>query len=476
GSSLIGGVIDYSIHFFADRFRNPEHWTPIDAVHHVGGAIVFGLITTLIGYVVLALVPFPGLTQIAFFCAVGLAAGCACVICWYPLFAKPGRKPPPTFGARIGAAIDRFMLQWRWTSVRVIALIVIGAVTLFGLTRIQIQDDIRSLVTPPQNLMDQEQKVRELLGTGFESRFFLVSGESEQTVLETERRLTEALDGLVARGALQSYQAISNAVPPLAYQEATHRLLAEHVYRAHGLLDRVLEKLGFPTEAIEKRRREFFSNDQPLRIDEWRQSPAADAFKHLWLGKVGERYASIVTLGGIKDVQALAALNVENGSHVRLIDTVASTSDMLKKYRRVMSWLLALIYVVAGIVLTVRFGWRDAPRMLLPSALATLITVSLFGWFNVPINLFILLGFWLVLGMGIDYGIFLRHGQEGQDPKARATAILSVTLSTCTTLLAFGPLTFSATPFIHSIGLTLLCAIMLSWLLVMFSCLTLKKL
>ncbi|HYM34351.1 MAG TPA: hypothetical protein VET48_03090, partial [Steroidobacteraceae bacterium] len=29
GSSLIGGVIDYSIHFFADRFRNPEHWTPI---------------------------------------------------------------------------------------------------------------------------------------------------------------------------------------------------------------------------------------------------------------------------------------------------------------------------------------------------------------------------------------------------------------------------------------------------------------
>ena len=46
----------------------------------------------------------------------------------------------------------------------------------------------------------------------------------------------------------------------------------------------------------------------------------------------------------------------------------------------------------------------------------------------------------------------------------RVTAILSVTLSACTTLIAFGLLAFSATPFIRSIGLTLLCAITLSWL------------
>jgi len=85
----------------------------------------------------------------------------------------------------------------------------------------------------------------------------------------------------------------------------------------------------------------------------------------------------------------------------------------------------------------------------------------------VPINLFTMLALWLVLGLGIDYGIFLRHGLDN-----RPTAILSVTLSACTTLLAFGLLAFSATPFIRSIGLTLLCAITLSWVFVLFSCLT----
>ena len=60
GSSLIGSVIDYSIHFFADRFRDPAQWTPASAVPHVGPAILLGLTTTLIGYLVLAAVPFPG--------------------------------------------------------------------------------------------------------------------------------------------------------------------------------------------------------------------------------------------------------------------------------------------------------------------------------------------------------------------------------------------------------------------------------
>ena len=130
-------------------------------------------------------------------------------------------------------------------------------------------------------------------------------------------------------------------------------------------------------------------------------------------------------------------------------------------------WMLASWQIRPGIVLIVRFGWRAALRILLPSIAATLTTLGLFGWFGVPINLFTMLALWLVLGLGIDYGIFLRHGLDN-----RPTAILSVTLSACTTLLAFGLLSFSATPFIRSIGLTLLCAITLSWLFVLLSCLT----
>jgi predicted exporter len=259
---------------------------------------------------------------------------------------------------------------------------------------------------------------------------------------------------------------VSTGLPSLAKQQRTHELLQRTVYASGGLLEQTMTALGFPAAAIEKRRAEFASAYAPLAPAAWLASPASQVTRHLWLGQVGQRYATVVSLGGIRDVAALQAVTKELPS-VRLIDRVAGTSVVLSNYRQALSGLLALIYAVAGVVLVARFGLRIAPRILLPSVLATLTTLGLFGWFGVPINLFTMLALWLVLGLGIDYGIFLRHGLDN-----RPTAILSVTLSACTTLLAFGLLAFSATPFIRSIGLTLLCAITLSWLFVLFSCLT----
>lgn len=464
GSSLIGSVIDYSIHFFADRFREPRRWSPIDATRHVGPAILLGLTTTLIGYVALALVPFPGLQQIAVFCMAGLIVGCGCVLCFYPVFTPPTRRAPPQLGPRIAAALDGVVQRQQWRGWRLGALLVLVALTAVGLWRVQIQDDVRALQQSPAALVQQEQRVRELLGASFESRYFVVTADDEQLLLAREHALTTGIDRLIAAQSLVSYEAVSRGLPTLVRQQSNHALLAAHVYAPEGLLDRVMRTLGFAPEAIERRRATFQNARAPLTPDAWLASAASGNARHLWLGKVGERYASVVTLGGIRDVPALAALATKIDG-VRFVDPVAGTSEVMRSYRRVMGTTLALVYLAAGVVLLFRFGWREAPRMLLPAAAATAVTLGLFGWIGEPVNLFTLLALWLVLGLSIDYGIFLRHGAS-----SRTTAVLSITLSACTTLLAFGLLAFSATPFIHTIGLTLLCAITLSWLFVLFSC------
>jgi predicted exporter len=463
GSSLIGSVIDYSIHFFADRFRDPEHWTPAAAVPHVGPAILLGLTTTLVGYLVLAAMPFPGLEQIAVFCMTGLIVGCGCVLCLYPVLAQ-ARGRLPKFGPSVGRSIDRRLRAWRWTRTRIIVIAALAAAVGFGLARVRIQDDIRALQRSPAQLVNEEQRVREVLGSGVETRFFLVSGDSEQSVLETEERLTRALDELVRAGQIASYQSVGNGVPSLELQRRNHELLAKHVFAPGALLEQVMTTLGFEPSAIERRRTEFEAANAQLTMDEWLASPASQGARHLWLGQVGSRYATVVTLGGITDVSSLKQLQLPG---VRLIDRIAQTTETLSRYRYAMTLLLAGVYAVAALILLLRFGWRDASRMLLPSVAATLTTVGIFGWLGVPFNLFTLLALWLVLGLGIDYGIFLRHGRDH-----RVTAILSVTLSACTTLIAFGLLTLSATPFIHSIGLTLLFAITLSWLFALLACMT----
>jgi predicted exporter len=115
-----------------------------------------------------------------------------------------------------------------------------------------------------------------------------------------------------------------------------------------------------------------------------------------------------------------------------------------------------LIYLALGL----RYGPRDALVILLPPAGAALLTLGLLGWIGSPLNLFNLLGLLLVLGMGVDYAIFLREGRRTQP-----TVLLAIGLSAVTTWIAFAMLSLSATPFVRSIGLTLASGIALVFLL-----------
>lgn len=467
GSSLIGGVVDYSIHFFADRFRGDPNWTPAAAVDHVGGAILLGLCTTLLGYVVLLLVPFPGLRQIALFCVAGLATGCATVLCAYPvLYRVPSRRA--AWGPRIGEWLARCFKPGRWTVPRVAIAVAVLLSALLGIQRIVIQDDVRALQSSPPELVAAEQRVAALLQSAIESRYFLVQSNTEQAMLEAEVQLTRRLDALQAGGKLQAYTAVTRALPPMTQQQEVHDALNEKVLNEQGVLPALLRQLGFKDADIAARTAGF-AQSQPLAPQEWLDSRAARPYRDLWLGKLHDQYASIVSLAGVRDVPALREV-AQQVSGVRLIDRVQSVTDVLRSYRQAMSWLLVVVYIAATLLLSFKYGWREAPLLLLPSALASGVTIGLFGWFGVPVNLFTLLALWLVLGLGVDYGIFLRHGRT-----ALPTAVLSVSLSATTTLLAFGMLAFSATPFIRSIGLTLLCAISLSWLFAMLSCLTLNN-
>src|SRR5262249_48791418 len=154
GSSLIGGVIDYSIHFFADRFRSPVGWSTRDAYEHVGGAIALGLVTTLLGYVVLLLMPFPGLRQIATFCIAGLAAGCGAVLYGYPmLYRAPTRLS--MFGPRAGDWLTRRFSVWRWSRGALLTIAIVVAFAVFGIARIDLRDDVTALQASPRALLDE---------------------------------------------------------------------------------------------------------------------------------------------------------------------------------------------------------------------------------------------------------------------------------------------------------------------------------
>ena len=98
---------------------------------------------------------------------------------------------------------------------------------------------------------------------------------------------------------------------------------------------------------------------------------------------------------------------------------------------------------------------------MLPTALASALALALIGLLGQPLQLFNMLAFLLILGMGVDYGIFLL----AQPQRDLVRPFLTITLAAISTLLAFGLLALSGTPALHAFGLTMLFGIGLSWLL-----------
>jgi predicted exporter len=136
---------------------------------------------------------------------------------------------------------------------------------------------------------------------------------------------------------------------------------------------------------------------------------------------------------------------------------------VLGKYRYAMSWVLLLSYLAVFGLLYPRYGFAGW-RALGPTALASIATLAILGIMGKGIELFHVLALMLLLGIGVDYGIFFQE-QSGAEDRA---AWLAVGLSALSTLLSFGLLALSKTPALQAFGLTMALGIITVCLIVPF--------
>ncbi|MBK9446122.1 MAG: MMPL family transporter [Betaproteobacteria bacterium] len=444
GASLIGEAVDYAIQFFAARLDAGPRWQADQGIARLLPGLSTALATSLIGYGALTLTPFPAISQIALFAFTGLATAWLSVILLLPLLA---RAPGPHEGKDL--RLPQLLLRtWteRATPRGVIALVlVLLAVSIPGWLHLTTDDDVRQLVARPATLVDQEARIRLLVGATGSSRFFLIEGANDEEALRREEALTERLRAHLGQG-LADYTSVSRFVPSAAMQAAQRTLLQQVLPP-----DRVaplLTEAGLHDKAVTAWR-DMLSSNATLTLQEWLGTPLAQPFKHQILTTTSGT-ALIVTLSNDDpslDLTALAA----GLPGVSAIDKAASVSALLAEYRRLASFWLPLAGLIVFAVLVWRYGFRLGAAILLPTPVAMGIALGLYGFAGLSLTLFSLLALVLILGVGVNYAIFIvEAGERAPAPFA------GVLLSAATTLLSFGLLALSSMPALHQFGLLLL--------------------
>ena len=462
GAALLGEAVDYSIQYLSARANAGERWQASIGLRQVRPALLLALGTSLLGYALLGLVPFPALRQMSVFAMAGMLAACLSVFWLLPALLQRPAKPLSPRLVRYALALQNGVHHRIGSGTRgALALLLLVLIAVPGWWRLSHDDDVHLLIAPPAALDAQETQIRDITGIGNGSQFYLVQGDSIEQTLQREEALEQRLQSMIDNNQLQSWIGLAGMVPSLQRQHANLALLTPLVTQPERM-QKLLADTGFRTQAITDYLAAWPGT--ALDLPTWLATPAATPFRYLWLGQSDHGYASLVIPQGQDDPERLSQA-ASGLPGVELVDKPASVSTLFGLYRSYASvWLLAALLLIVP-VFGWRYGWRRAPRVLTPPVCGIGLALAALGYLGQPLTLFHWMALMLVLGVGANYAVFLHEGEPHTAHRPGAM-YASVLLSAVTALLSFGLLALSSMPALRDFGLTLLLGIGFTALLV----------
>jgi predicted exporter len=450
GFVLIGVAIDYPIHLMNHHALSPIGTRPRETVERIRSSLLLSGLTTTLAFIALALSDFPGLRAMGTFAAIGIPVSLLITLFSIPAFMRPSVASTPTqqvladgfaglvgwLGARRGVATAIFAVY-----------AVIAAV---GVPQLHWEDDPSTLIAATPALIDESERVRQRIVDFDSGRFVAGLAPNVESALVLNDQIHERLAHAIVAGDLDGTSSLHTFLWSQALQRRNLEAL-QSVPELDDRIDRAFAQSGFRPGAF----RSFTAAvvapaAPPLRPEDFTGTALARMLDSLV--ELDGRWAVVTYLRGVKSGDAIrdALAGLEDTYYV---DQKEIVSDVYQGYRRSMVRVVAVGCAIIFVVLQLRYrNLRDGLLAFGTAALAAITTCGAFGILGVSVNVVSSISLLVVLGMGVDYGIFTVDGARAPD---RLGATLSSILISClTSVFVFGSLALSEQPALRAIGLT----------------------
>lgn len=428
GGALTGLALDYPLHLLSHESETRQQTERL---------MLIGAITTAVGFLALFGSDIPALMQTGLFIATGLAVAAVASKLIIPNAASELRAPP----------MER--LAWRLRGkgwVETFLLFAGVAVVLASPAQ-----SVRALFEPPEQVDAVIAKFAAMLTLPSERHVITVTGKSFGELLEREAALRPILDAAIDRRTLGSYGMLARYLPapqqnpfsglPLPDE---YRRLAMDALRANGMV------LDFAAQQTEDYKFALSTPGiGPDDLDAFQETRIVAAnLKHDQAG-----WHDRIPLFELKDPEAVsAAINSADLAGVEMFDLRNRIDSALAQLRqRVAGW-LGLGALVAFAVLAIGLrNWRRAVWIVRTTATATAITAAVLTLSGGTLGIFQIVALTLIVGIGIDYGLFLSGPGRDEDNRSRYR---SVALCAGSTFVAFTIMGLTSVRILQEVGLT----------------------
>jgi predicted exporter len=433
-------------HALLDRSGGPRA-----TARHLRPTLVLGAITTMAGFGGLALSSLPGVREMGLFAMAGIAAALLVALWGLPLFLSQ-QASPSRLQVRAAGILGGWAQRIREQPLRIAPLVGAAlAVALLGLPRIHWADDPAGLTRPDSALIAEDTRVRERVSQLDPGRLLIALADSEEEALALNERVWERVEKLRATDQLGSARSLYAILWSHGLQRRNRELLS----RDPSLPDRIeaiFVEAGFRPGSFTPFREALADPEPPpLRAEDLEKGPLGRALRSM-LVRLGERHGAITYLGDVHSPEAVNAAAQEIPG-VHYFDQHELLIEIYTRYRERSLQLVVLGCIFVFGILFLRYrAIAPTAAAFLPSLLVAVTELGIFGLLGVEVNLLGLLSLILVMGMGVDYGIFLVD--SASDTREVGATMLSLLLSCITTLFVFGTLALSPQPALRAVGLT----------------------
>ena len=462
-STAIGICIDFSLHYWMHR-RDQHHFDstrpelaesestgpmPIGFGSERSGrqlsrGMTMSMLTTLLGFSVMAFMAIPVLSQSAVVIVGALVTNWAFAMWVYPRFNFRQSSLSWSFMENIPPQAIRLVL----TAILVAACIGIG---FFG----HVDDRAQRLRQVLVDQYQEDQLINQALGLDMFQPGFIIHGKNDQSLLEREEQLLATLD----TEQLKQTQAISRLIPSIQTQNHNYRILKESFDVFGQLPSELIENtLGFTPDPVFSDGLENF----PLNHYELAsvvQQPWALSERDLLLYCDGEPgCASVIRTS--PEVYPLMSSLCQEADYCSEFSLSDHQTRIFSTFRENLIFALFVVLATMLVVLWIRYRTHALKIMLVP-LVAILVGVASVSWFGFPITAFSVASLFPLTGLSIDYAIFTAEVKD----RARATSG-AIFISALTTTFSFTILSFSQTPAVQFFAIPVACGIPAAWLLV----------
>ncbi|WP_156921693.1 MMPL family transporter [Desulfovibrio inopinatus] len=446
GAVILGITMDYGLHVY---------YALADA-HGTDGAVLLSrlsrplamsCLTSLAAFIGLAFSDMPGIRQLAVFSMIGLATAFASSLGILPLLLPK----------RLSIRQHRISLHLPFSShiprtVVVAVFIVSLAASALAITHLETDGDLRNLGYIPQQLKLDEQRFHKIWGGARDMALIFSLGKTAEEALEHNEHIANRFH---ARFPDTEMVSLASILPSSQIMQANvtrwNQFWIKHNESVQKHLSTQAQVLGFSGTAFQPF---VHMISTPAQVEEEEQflQRLPGGLRDLFF-KTGPTYTAAISL--VPDTAEIADFfSNESTEGIRFL----SLSQFRQSTARLMGETLVrfvgftLVLVPIFVFLLFRNLTRTAAA-LFPVVAGLLAVLGYHAISAAPVTLYTIVAVPLILGLGVDYGIFMVSELDGAiSPIARQAVIVSG----LSTIIGLGTLAFCRHPALLGIGTTVL--------------------